>query len=112
MMSMYRNPLAFPAPRRRLAPAFFVALLALTLPTTAAAGDEPPWLAGAFEAAPAELLAAAQGVTPPPASDVLVLFRDLEYRFDADGRRIYRQRLVYRLLTPAGVEGWSTVETD
>ena len=73
---------------------------------------EDPWTNGAFEASPRELLAASAKTTPRRGSAVTVLFREAVYHFDAESRVTYRQHLVYRFDTGAGVESWSTTAVD
>lgn len=86
-------------------------LLALLLAAPAAAA--PPKAATsltsspAFALSPAELLQ--QQVQDAPENlDVEVLLFDVDYSFDTQKRRTMRQRLVYRVLTQRGVEGWAS----
>lgn len=88
----------------------------LTLALLAGAGPgalaaDEPWIGAAFAADARRVLAAAEAV-PARGANVVVLYRDTAYRFDAEGRTTYRQHLLYRLLTPKAIEGWSKVEVD
>ncbi|MEM7351454.1 MAG: DUF3857 domain-containing protein [Acidobacteriota bacterium] len=76
----------------------------------ALAEDPEPWLEGAFAAAPAEIARAAGAVPSGLAADVVMLWRDEHYAFDTEGRMTHRRRWIYRILTPAGLEGWSLSE--
>ena len=68
-----------------------------------------PWLEGAF-VAEAGAVASAGAQLAATGGDVVMLLRDDSYAFDADGRMTHRRRWVYRILTPAGLEGWSLSE--
>ncbi len=78
--------------------------------TAVAQTPEAPWLAGPFRADPEPLLAAAAAIPAPPGSDVLVLLRDENYRFDDEGRATTWRRWVYRILTAEGLADWSVSE--
>ncbi len=80
----------------------------LQLQPAAAQTAAEPWDGLAFAADPAAVLAAAEALPAADGADVLVLLEDGHFRFDAQGRRVYRYRLVYRILNPAGLQGWST----
>jgi tetratricopeptide (TPR) repeat protein len=57
------------------------------------------------------LYAAASAVRPSKEADVSVVEAHETYLFEADGSDRYTQHLVYKILTPAGVEGWNTMLT-
>jgi transglutaminase-like putative cysteine protease/tetratricopeptide (TPR) repeat protein len=61
----------------------------------------------AFSASPAEVLAAAAKVAPEKYAPVTVLYEEDKNSLDAEGRVTNVHRLVYRIETQAGVEGWS-----
>lgn len=68
-----------------------------------------PWMEDPFATPAPELMAAAVAIVPPTDVDAFILFDDVVHSFEADGRHIVRHRRIYRLLTPNGVDGWSTV---
>ncbi len=76
---------------------------------TEAAASEP-WDAARFTADPAAVVEAAAALPAAEGADVLVLLEEGSFKFDAQGRCAYRHRLVYRILTPVGLQGWSTAE--
>ncbi|MCB9729927.1 MAG: DUF3857 domain-containing protein [Deltaproteobacteria bacterium] len=84
--------------------------LALAWAHPAFAGD-PGWESDPFAAAPAELLAAAEGPSPAGA-DVEVLLEHGAYAYDAEGRQSLRTVRVFRILTPAGISGWQSFGTS
>lgn len=90
--------------------AVLVLLCALTWVTTArAAPPDEPWERGSFAGDPRAMLAAAAKVTAPAGSAAVVLLEEGHYSFDAEGRRTYRYRRVYRVLTTEGASSWGTV---
>ncbi len=79
----------------------------------AAASKAPriePWDGEPFAADPAAVAHAAARFEGRDGEPVVVLLSEQHYSFDAAGREVYTQRLVYRLLTAAADESWSTVE--
>jgi transglutaminase-like putative cysteine protease len=113
-----------PSPRRSLALPALVLLaisggvaIAASHPATAAkavpaspAAAAEPWEGEPFSATPAALAAAAAKVPGEEGDDAVVLLADASYRLDETGRETYTQRLVYRVLTTAAQESWSTFE--
>ncbi len=98
-----------------------LALLFLAAVPGAAAAPLPaaePWLDGAFAADPAAVARAAARIETPDADvtpeggqpDVVMLFRDDHFAFDAAGRMTHRRRWVYHIATAAGLEDWSASE--
>ncbi len=73
---------------------------------------QEPWDAPAFTADPAAMLRAASAFPVARDVDVVILFRDDRFYLEADGRSTYTRRMVYRLVTPAGAEGWSAVASE
>lgn len=69
-----------------------------------------PWDKRFFISTGTELITAANAVSQPEKADVVVLLDEASYSFDAEGRCTSRYRLVYRVLTPAGMENWATIE--
>ena len=69
----------------------------------------PSWMEEPFTT-PAEVLSEdAQAIPSPADAHVIILFDDISHRFDASGRHALQHRRIYRLLTPNGVDGSSTV---
>ncbi len=97
---------------------FVLSVLALFGAGGATATPAEPWLEGAFTAGAATVARAAariaaariDGVDGVDGDPVVMLFRDDRFSFDAGGRMTHRRRWVYRVLTPAGLEGWSATE--
>lgn len=69
-----------------------------------------PWDGAAFAADPDAVRRAVAALPVPPNADVEVLLQEETYRYEPDGRRTSSRRLVYRILTPNGVEVWPSVE--
>ncbi|MCP4655517.1 MAG: DUF3857 domain-containing protein [bacterium] len=76
----------------------------------AGASSTEPWIETPFTAEAGAVITAAEELTAGAGSPVVVLYRDTSYAFDAAGRATYRQRLVYRILSVDGLEGWSATE--
>ncbi|MBL8620775.1 MAG: DUF3857 domain-containing protein [Myxococcales bacterium] len=74
----------------------------------AAAGplDKP-----AFTATPAELLAEARAANAA-GHDVVVLREDVDVTFDARGRSVRRNRVVFAIVAASAVDGWGTLRVD
>lgn len=72
------------------------------------AGNEPgaPG-SGHFTANPAALYQSATAKPAPAGADVLVLEDDDTYIFDAEGRTVHTQYVVFRVLTQRGAEDWA-----
>lgn len=68
------------------------------------------WDGPAFAAAPAAVLEAASKIPVKEGTDAVVLLMDRSYQFDEQGRRTYKEHLVVRALTAAGVENWDAVD--
>jgi len=93
-------------------PIRLLVLLSLTalVPFPGATQTEKPWLGPAFSAAPTVLLDAAVKATADERVDVVVLLEEAHRTIEADGRNTHTWRMVYRILTARGVEGWSTTQ--
>ncbi len=85
-------------------------LTALSLTFSAAAQTRRPWAEPAFAAAPVALAQEAATVASDEADDAIILLEEGRYLYDADGRSTYTWRMVYRILTPRGAEGWSSTQ--
>ena len=90
-------------------------LLCLAFPGTGTAGEagiSGPWDKAFFVSPAAELLSAANAVPAPEKGGVVVLLDEGTFSFDAEGRCISRFRRAYRILSPAGLEGWAAISAD
>ena len=118
-----------PPPRRRsgpggpwpgewVGPALLLTLTALTLTALASptAARAESWPAGPFETDAVTLRARVEAAETRARShaeaddDVVVLWRDDRYRFDADGRLEYRRHWVYVVRRAEALDAWSTSE--
>jgi transglutaminase-like putative cysteine protease/tetratricopeptide (TPR) repeat protein len=72
-----------------------------------AATAPPPWETSAFAPADGTLKAAA-GVLPTADEPIVILFEEGSYSFDEQRRSTHRYRVVYRVLTPGGVDDWGS----
>lgn len=114
------DPLTSPArPRRDRRQAQYGLLLAVLLPALAvtlalppavAAGVTEPWDGPPFSAEPVEIVRRVAAMSAPKDADVEVLLFDESHAFETGGEQTLRRHLVYRILSPAGVEGWSTIQ--
>ena len=110
-------PPSHPRERPSESPGPILAGLALWIllglqPASLLAAPEPlPWDGPAFSGDPAEMQATAEALPAPEDADVEVLLAETELTVEAEGLRRYRQRLVYRILKPAGLGAWATVES-
>src|SRR5580698_6533751 len=72
-------------------------------------GQSPSSAQAPFSASPAVLQEAfthVEGGTNP----VTVLLEEGRFEYDAAGRETYRYRMIFKVLTKTGAEGWSTIE--
>ncbi|MGB3565286.1 MAG: DUF3857 domain-containing protein, partial [Thermoanaerobaculia bacterium] len=99
-------------PRGLLGGLSLLLILTLLLALPAAGADETPWLGLPFEMDAAQLLEEALQATTAETAAVAVLLAESTHDFDTHGRRTYRHRLVYRILSEQALDGWSKVETD
>jgi len=74
-----------------------------------AAENASPWPVPRFTGDIKALSAAVSAFTPPSDADSLVLDQEETYVFDAEGRNVHTQYLVYKVLTQRGAEGWADV---
>jgi transglutaminase-like putative cysteine protease/Flp pilus assembly protein TadD len=65
-----------------------------------------------FSLAPKALYEAASAASVPDGSDISFLAVEETYRFAADGSDVYTQHMIYKILTPAGAERWSSMALD
>ena len=71
-----------------------------------AAEPLPPWAIPRFADANT-LTAAVSIVNPPPGTDAFVVDEEESYVFDAEGRNVHTQYVVYKVLTQRGAQGWA-----
>jgi tetratricopeptide (TPR) repeat protein len=88
-----------------------VFLLTTLLAAPAIGEDLLPWEAHPLASDPKAVLKAAQSVGNAD-SEAVVLFEDVEYRLDEEGRCDYRYRLAFRVQTEAAVKNWESVSAD
>ncbi|HVT60598.1 MAG TPA: DUF3857 domain-containing protein [Thermoanaerobaculia bacterium] len=69
-----------------------------------------PWEQAPFSADPAAILRAAAAISGRDGEPVVVLFSDLRYAYDEQGRETSTHRIVYRILTAAADQSWSVIE--
>ena len=69
-----------------------------------------PWDGPALSADPDAIRQAADAIPKPAAANAQVLFHQERYAYDAQGRCVQTYQLVYRVLTSAGVDGWSSIQ--
>src|SRR5579863_6087221 len=101
---------------RLFAAAGFLCLFPSSLQARAGADTVSPTVVGPWEtrfmaAPPAEVLAAASAVKPPPDAPVVVLFEEMVHTYVDAHRSRHRYRQVYKILTPHGVEGWDRLSS-
>lgn len=100
-----------PASRLRLAiPAAFTVFSLLAGPVALAAlpTSDSPW-DQPFHSDTAAIARAAAAVAAQGDDPVVVLRRDIAFRYDEAGREFHVERVVYKLATGAAHESWSTV---
>jgi len=68
-----------------------------------------PWAAPNFSADPKALYEAASAVPVPDGANVVELVEDESYTFDDAGRMAHVGRIVYKVLTQKGAEGWDSL---
>jgi tetratricopeptide (TPR) repeat protein/transglutaminase-like putative cysteine protease len=76
------------------------------------AGKKFPLNRERFPSPASELLAAANSVPVPDKAKAIVLLDEGSFSFDDDGRCLSRYRMVYRILTEAGLEEWASMAAE
>lgn len=71
-----------------------------------------PWHGGPFTASPAALREAAAALTTAADAPAVILYRDVSYKFDDDGKVSYRQHLVYSILHPSALAAFAASEVS
>ncbi len=96
--------------RRSTAPASAKLALALFLAGAVGTAGAAPWDGAPFTSDPKALLEAASAVPAPADAAAIILARESRYVFEEDGKVLHTGRLVYRVLTQAGVAEWASIE--
>jgi predicted Zn-dependent protease/transglutaminase-like putative cysteine protease len=65
-----------------------------------------------FVSAPSTLYASASAFHMPDGTDINVIEAHQTYRFDAEGNSVFTEYMVYKILSPAGAEGWNDVSVN
>src|SRR5579859_5864248 len=65
-----------------------------------------------FSADAAGLYKSSSAIKTPASTDILVLSDEEHYTFDADGRAVHTQYLLYKVLTQKGAQEWDEVSLD
>lgn len=84
-------------------------LLGIAILSAVAASAAAPWNLPRFSAGAKELYTAASRPSPPEGADVIVLDEEESYVFDAKGRTVYTEYMVYKILSQEGVQGWDSL---
>jgi hypothetical protein len=87
------------------------ALWIVTVPLASIAAESGPESAH-FALTPQALYSAASSPAPANGSDISVLEMQEAYSFAADGSDVYKQHIIYKVLTSAGAEGWSDLSMN
>jgi transglutaminase-like putative cysteine protease/Flp pilus assembly protein TadD len=98
-----------PRPKFLFATAGFVLFLLLFPGSIFAADNAQLWTVPRFADDPAVLTSAVNSIVPPVGSDAIVLDEEENYVFDADGKNVHTQYLVYKVLTQRGAEAGADI---
>src|SRR5580698_3217245 len=71
-----------------------------------------PWKVPHFSIEPEKLYQAASTIEEPENSNIAILEDDEGYSFDADGRSVHTEYVIYKILNQSGAEGWDSVTVD
>jgi tetratricopeptide (TPR) repeat protein len=88
------------------------ACLAAAAPLTRAQVAAWPLDGPAFSASPTEIQAAAAKIPAEKFADATVLYEEEDFALDAAGRLTNTHRMIYRIETEAGVQGWSEASVE
>jgi len=70
------------------------------------------WSIPRFSDDASALYKAASSVTTKPGTDVIVLYNEESYVYEADGKESHTSYLVYKVLTQKGADGWDGVSAN
>ena len=92
----------------------FIILQCLLIMASSAFGADAvvPWAAPHFSMAPDALHKAASESVPADGTDVTVLDEEESHVYDASGRSVYSEYLVYKVLTQKGADEWDNISVD
>lgn len=76
---------------------------------SAETGKKFPWEGKSFSSPASELFAEAKSVSVSENAKAIILIDEGSFSFDEDGRCLRRYRMVYRILTEAGLEEWASI---
>jgi hypothetical protein len=68
------------------------------------------WNSEHFSMAPTEIIQAFPDIKDPESSEAVILLMETRYTFDSQGRSVCTRYLIYKITSPAAVDGWSRVE--
>lgn len=88
---------------------FGLALIGASFAQSSGGRQAAGYYAPHFSVDPKALYAEASQVSAPDGTNIIVLTDDEDYVFDEQGRAVHTQYLVFKVLTEAGVDGWSHV---
>lgn len=88
----------------------FLLFGAFAAQTTFAA--DQPWDARAFSVDPATLSQALSAVSEPGEKEVIIFLDETRVSFEADGRKDYNHRLIFKVLSEDGVGAMSSIKVD
>ena len=97
-------------PLRRNCVSFFLPLVFAV--TTFGQDKVEPWAMPHFSIDAKTLYQTASIVAQPETANVAILEDDESYSFDADGRSVHTEYVIYKILTQKGAEGWDSVSVD
>jgi hypothetical protein len=89
----------------------FVLPFASTL-TLAGEDTAPPIKSARFSPDAKVIFAAASESSPVDGTDIAVLDQEESYVYASNGRSVYTEYLVYKVLTQKGAEGWDSISVD
>lgn len=87
-------------------------VLCLLTPISLFAEDHEPWTVAHFSLPAKQIFDLASASTPPDGTDTSVLDDEDSYVFDANGRSVYTEYTVYKVLTQKGAEGWDSTSVQ
>ncbi|MGO9325081.1 MAG: DUF3857 domain-containing protein [Terracidiphilus sp.] len=81
-------------------------------PASTSTATVEPWVAPDFSVGPKTLYEAASAVPVPDGANVVELVEDESYTFDDAGRMNHVGRIIYKVLTQKGAEGWDSLSVS
>ena len=81
-------------------------------PAPSAGARVEPWAAADFSVDPKTLYEAASAVPAPDGANIVELVEDESYTFDDLGRMNHVGRIIYKVLTQKGAEGWDSLSVS